>query len=56
MRRTSVNEAKKEIWLRLQAYVGDPGMWESEITEENWKPAAFEKALTSIFYQLEKKL
>jgi len=56
MKRSSVNAAKKEIWLRLQAYVGDPEIWETEITEENWKPAAFEKALTSIFNQLEKKL
>ena len=54
--RNSVNEAKKEIWLRLQAYVGDPDIWESEIIDYDWNPKAFDKALTSIFNQIERKL
>jgi len=54
--RNSVNQAKKEIWLDLQAHVGDPERWESSIEDGNWNPEAFDKALTSIFWQLEKKV
>ena len=54
--KTSINEAKKAIWLRLQSYVSDPDMWESEIEEENWDPDVFDNALTLIFLQLENKL
>ena len=50
----SVNKAKKEIWLRLQAYVGDDDLWESMVTDDNFHPVAIEKARWSIFDQLEK--
>jgi len=56
MKKTSIREAKKLIWLRLQAYTADDSMWESEIEDDNWSPTAFDKALTSIFNQLERKL
>jgi len=56
MKQTSITKAKKDIWLRLQAYVGDDDLWESEIIDENWNPTAFEKARHSIFEQLERKL
>jgi len=56
MRQTSINKAKKEIWLRLQAYTADMELWESDIIEDNWSPIAFDKALTSIFNQIERKL
>ena len=54
--RNSVNEAKKLIWLRLQAYASDDDLWESDIIEDNWNPKAFDKALTSIVNQIERKL
>jgi len=56
MRQTSINKAKKEIWLRLQAYTTDESMWESEIEDNNWSWVAFDKALTSVFNQIERKL
>jgi len=56
MRQTSINKAKKEIWINLQALVGDPDYWETTILDDNWNEAAFDKALTSIFWQIEKKL
>jgi hypothetical protein len=56
MKQTSIKEAKKVIWLRLQAYCSDDELWESEIYDENWSPTAFHKALTSIVNQIERKL
>ena len=56
MRQTSINKAKKEIWINLQALVGDPDYWETTIEDDNWSPKAFEKALDSVFWQLEKRL
>ena len=52
----SINKAKKEIWTNLQALVGDPDYWETTIEEDNWSPTAFDKALTSVFNQIERKL
>ena len=54
--RNSVNEAKKGIWLHLQALVGDDEFWESTIIDEDWNTTAFEKARWAIFDQLERKL
>jgi len=56
MRQTSINKAKKLIWVHLQALVGDPEFWESTIIDENWSQTAFDKALTSVYWQLEKKV
>jgi len=53
---TSIRDAKKLIWLRLQAYASDDDLWEEEIHEDNWSPTAFDKALTSIVEQIERKL
>lgn len=55
-KQTSINKAKKQIWLHLQALVGDPEFWESTIIDDDWNQTAFDKALTSVFWQLEKKL
>jgi len=56
MRQTSINKAKKEIWLRLRAYTADMELWESDIIADNWSSKAFEKALDSIFNQISRKL
>jgi len=56
MKQKSINKAKKDIWLNLQALVGDPEFWESTIIDDDWNQIAFDKALTSIFWQIEKKL
>ena len=52
----SVNQAKKEIWQRLQSLVGDPDFWDSTIEDMDFNEVSFEKALNSIYWQLEKKL
>jgi len=56
MRQTSINKAKKHIWQDLQGLVGDLDFWEQTIEDDNWSPKAFEKALDSVFDQLEKKV
>jgi len=56
MRQTSINKAKKEIWIGLQDVIGDTDYWEPTIEEGNWSPTAFDKALTSVFNQIERKL
>jgi len=56
MKQKSINKAKKEIWINLQALVGDPDYWDTTILDDNWNETAFDKALTSIFWQIEKKL
>ena len=55
MSNKSINEAKKEIWSSLQCLVGDTDYWESTIEDMDFNQISFEKALTSIFWQLEKK-
>ena len=55
-KQTSINRAKKEIWQRLQSLVGDPEFWESTIIDCDWDQTAFDKALNSVYWQLEKKL
>jgi len=52
----SINKAKNEIWRNLQALVGDLDYWEQTIELDNWSPKAFEKALDSVYNQLEKKV
>ena len=52
----SINEAKKEIWLNLQALVGDSDYWESTIEDMKFNEVSFKKALESIFWQMEKKI
>jgi hypothetical protein len=56
MRQTSINKAKKEIWRDLQGLVGDLDFWEQTIEDDNWSHKTFEKALDSVFSQLERKL
>jgi len=52
----SVTEAKKIIWLRLQAYVGDDELWHEMTFDDDLHPSSVEKARHSIFEQLERKL
>jgi len=56
MQQKSINKAKKLIWSDLQSLVGDPEFWESTIELDNWDETVFEKALSDIFDQLEKKV
>jgi len=56
MKEKSINKAKKEIWLNLQALVGDPDYWESTIDDMDFNKISFEKALNSIWWQLEGKV
>ena len=52
----SVNDAKKEIWLMLQASVGDPDLWDDFTFTDNLHPDAVAKARNTIFNQIERKL
>ena len=50
----SVNDAKKEIWLMLQASVGDPDLWDDLTFTDNLHPDAVAKARNTIFNQIER--
>ena len=52
----SVNDAKKEIWLMLQASVGDPDLSDHLTYTDNLHPDAVTKARNAIFNQIERKL
>ena len=52
----SVNEAKKAIWLQLQAYVGDDELWGDLTFMDDLHPDSVNKARQSIVDQLERKL
>jgi hypothetical protein len=52
----SVNEAKKAIWLRLQAYTGDDELWDDLTFEDDFHPDTVIKARETIINQLERKL
>ena len=56
MKEKSINKAKKDIWLSLQAYTQDMDLWDTDIELDNWDEKVFKKALDSIFWQIEKKL
>jgi len=56
MKEKSINKAKKEIWLNLQALVGDDDFWVTTIDDLNFNEISFKKALNSIWWQLEGKV
>jgi len=56
MEQKSINKAKKEIWLSLQASTQDDELWDTDIEIDNWNRKVFKKALDSIFWQIERKL
>jgi len=56
MKEKSINKAKKDIWLSLQAYTQDDEIWETDIELSNFDKKVFKKALDTIFWQIERKL
>lgn len=52
----SVNDAKKAVWLMLQAYAGDDELWYDLTYDDDLHPDSVKKARQSIINQLQRKL